>query len=156
MAKSQRKGITVLCLAVILLWRPSCFLGPVTGNFGRRAMLGALLAPALRPLASSAEVPAWQGAYEDPDHPGCKREVRVEGLNVKIDAAEGKPGCGNGEKERPWSVTGKLSLAAYNEMILDFRPRGGPERLIVRWEGNAIRFPEGQFQGKWTKKATLS
>lgn len=68
------------------------------------------------------------GAYEDPEHPGCKREVRVEGMKeswqildrlnhwgiachsegpgwgsrvaqVTIDAAEGKPGCGNGEKD---------------------------------------------------------
>ena len=34
-------------------------------------------------------------------------------------------------EERPWSVTGKLSLSAYNELILDFRGRGGPERLIA-------------------------
>ncbi|CAL1141275.1 unnamed protein product [Cladocopium goreaui] len=81
----------------------------------RREMLAGAVLPALVPEASNAQVPDWQGAYEDPDHPGCKREVRVEGMKVTIEAAEGKPGCGNGEKERPWSVSGKLSLAAYND-----------------------------------------
>eukprot|EP00434_Breviolum_minutum_P044409 symbB.v1.2.039662.t1/scaffold6709.1/size16065/2 len=121
----------------------------------RRTALMMSLLPSLLPQASMAQVPDWQGAYEDPEHPGCKREVRVEGMKVTIDAAEGKPGCGNGEKERPWSVSGKLSLAAYNEMILDMRSRGGPERLIATWESNGIRFPEGNFAGKWIKKATL-
>eukprot|EP00435_Cladocopium_sp_Y103_P024186 s3234_g5.t3 len=140
-------------------WGPSM---DDTRGTRRREMLAGAVLPALMPEASNAQVPDWQGAYEDPDHPGCKREVRVEGMKVTIDAAEGKPGCGNGEKEisfsqnaRPWSVSGKLSLAAYNEMILDMRPRGGPERLIATWESNGIRFPEGNFAGKWIKKATL-
>lgn len=151
-AKATKRGfvLVVLPLVTFLLWSGGHgFIVP-----GRRAALMGLT-PALLPAASFAQVPAWQGSYEDPEHPGCKREVRVEGMQVKIDAAEGKPGCGNGEKEREWSVTGKLSLAAYNEMILDMRTRGGPERVIVTWEGNAIRFPEGNFKGEWIKKGGL-
>ncbi|CAE7368156.1 unnamed protein product [Symbiodinium necroappetens] len=156
-----RLAVVQAVLAVMMQWHRAttpAFLAPGAPTLGRRFALAAALAPVLQPSVSRAQltsVPDWQGSYEDPDHPGCKREVRVEGMKVTIDAAEGKPGCGNGEKERPWSVTGKLSLAAYNEMILDFRTRGGPERLIATWENNAIRFPEGQFEGKWTKKATL-
>ena len=32
--------------------------------------------------SSLADAPMIGGAYEDPDHPGCKREVRVEGMKV--------------------------------------------------------------------------
>eukprot|EP00439_Symbiodinium_sp_Y106_P071070 s216_g12.t1 len=91
-------------LAVMIQWhRPTApaFSAPAPA-LGRRFALAAALAPALQPAVSWAQltqVPDWQGSYEDPDHPGCKREVRVEGMKVTIDAAEGKPGCGNGEKE---------------------------------------------------------
>ena len=34
------------------------------------------------PKLPHADTATPVGAYEDPDHPGCKREVRVEGMKV--------------------------------------------------------------------------
>eukprot|EP00440_Ansanella_granifera_P072072 gb/GFBE01078211.1/.p1 GENE.gb/GFBE01078211.1/~~gb/GFBE01078211.1/.p1 ORF type:complete len:182 (+),score=39.69 gb/GFBE01078211.1/:1-546(+) len=160
----QRIVALAIAVTVLTCWgwpakafRTDAFVAAAKASSRRTALIGSIMVPAataVLPASSlAAEVPPWQGIYEDPEHPGCKREVRVKGLEVKIEGADGRPGCGNGEKEREWNVVGRLSLSGYNEMILDYRGRGGAEKLKVFWYGNGILFPEGI---KWTKKGTLT
>lgn len=79
--------------------------------------------------------------------------IAVNGLELNVTAADGRPGCNNGEKQRNWTVKGRMSLASYIEAIIDFRPRGGDENTLLRWDGSGIRFPSGN---KWTKIADIA
>lgn len=69
-------------------------------------------------------------------------------LNVTVDAADGRPGCLKGEKQRKWVVKGRQSLASYYDLIVDYRPRGGQEQWLLRWDGEGLTTAEGV---KWTK-----
>eukprot|EP00930_Biecheleria_cincta_P052615 TRINITY_DN37870_c0_g1_i1.p1 TRINITY_DN37870_c0_g1~~TRINITY_DN37870_c0_g1_i1.p1 ORF type:complete len:171 (-),score=26.01 TRINITY_DN37870_c0_g1_i1:212-724(-) len=145
---SRHRGTLAVTLLAASWWAASdgsasgqSFLAPAAG---RRALLvgGTLQSVGLlrAPGALAGDVAPWEGKYEDPEHPGCKRDISVKDLDLKLYAADGRPGCGNGEKERKWNITGRLSLAAYNEAILDYRPRGGSEKQKVLWEDGKIKF----------------
>ena len=104
----------------------------------------------------------FTGDYDDPNHPGCLRQVKVVGAPMKPDGSrnlyavvevtgyDGK----NGEKtctDRPkredlWKVTGKTR--GNDEAFLDFSSKGGPADLVGKWDGSGIVFPDGN---KWTK-----
>eukprot|EP00929_Paragymnodinium_shiwhaense_P061022 TRINITY_DN30458_c0_g1_i1.p1 TRINITY_DN30458_c0_g1~~TRINITY_DN30458_c0_g1_i1.p1 ORF type:complete len:260 (+),score=40.14 TRINITY_DN30458_c0_g1_i1:69-782(+) len=89
------------------------------------------------------QVPPWQGRYNDTDHPGCKRDVYVDGMQVKLIATDGRPGCMKGEKQRAWNTTGRINIASYNEMIIDYRVRAGPERWILKWQDDGVVTQDG-------------
>mmetsp|Transcript_41937 Transcript_41937/g.75567 ORF Transcript_41937/g.75567 Transcript_41937/m.75567 type:complete len:195 (+) Transcript_41937:50-634(+) len=104
----------------------------------------------------------FTGDYDDPQHPGCLRQVKVVGAPLKgdgtrplyavvevtgYDGKEGEKTC----KERPsrgdlWKVTGKTK--GKDEAFLDFSSKGGPKDLVGKWDGSGIVFPDGN---KWTK-----
>lgn len=125
---------------------------------GRRALLftGAAAAAAAAGLGEAVQatgVPPWEGRYSDPEHRGCRREIRVKAMDLTIDAVDGRPNCDKGEKERPWSASGRLSLSSYTEAIVDMRPHGGADASILRFSGNGVFLPDGT---KWTKTGTVS
>lgn len=104
------------------------------------------------------------GDYDDPNHPGCLRQVKVIGAPQKADGSRplyaivevtGYDGKNNNDSktctDRPnrdelWKVVGKTRGG--NEAYLDFSSKGGPSDLVGKWDGTGIVFPDGN---KWTK-----
>jgi len=100
----------------------------------------------------------FTGEYDDPNHPGCLRRVKVVGAPIKGDGTrspypvievkgydgEGRP---NTFKDL-WSIQGKV--LSKNEAVIDFSPKGGPANLLAKIsdDGTGIVFPDGN---KWTK-----
>lgn len=92
----------------------------------------------------------WAGKYSDPAHPGCKREISVADLTLNIAGTEGTPGpgCGPNDVERSWSLSATLSSADTEEVVIDFSAKGGPSGVRGTWDGDGIKFSDGN---KWTK-----
>ena len=99
------------------------------------------------------------GDYDDPNHPGCLRQVKVVGAPIKADGSRplyaivevtGYDGKG-GEttcKDRPtradlWKVAGKTKGG--DEAFLDFSSKGGPSDMVAKWDGSGIVFPDGKI-----------
>ena len=139
------------------------FVGALVGG----SVTAALVASPQQSEASSAKTGAasvFTGEYDDPNHPGCLRQVKVVGAPMRGDGTrsafpvveikgydgkggEGGPMC----TDRPtradiWSVQGKLLKPT--EASLDFSPKGGPTNLLGKFEDGGIVFPDGN---KWTK-----
>merc|ERR1719261_795692 len=73
---------------------------------------------------------AFEGDYSDPNHPGCPRNLKVEGGRVIFtgaDQTEGATECGEGTTGPSFEITGTL---VGNEIRMDFSPKGGPKLLI--------------------------
>ncbi|KAL7542986.1 hypothetical protein ACHAXR_013287 [Thalassiosira sp. AJA248-18] len=104
----------------------------------------------------------FTGDYDDPNHPGCLRQVKVVGAPIKADGSRplyaivevtGYDGKGDEKtcKDRPargdlWKVTGKTKGG--DTAFIDFSSKGGPADLVGKWDGSGIVFPDGN---KWTK-----
>jgi hypothetical protein len=163
-----------LSCATLLLVSASA-LAPPQPLQNRRQLLGSLIgagiagvATVVAPQEASATKAltglgsVFTGDYEDPNHPGCLRQVKVVGsplrgdgtrspypvVEVKgYDGKEGEKIC----KDRPerseiWTIGGKLK--SKDEASFDFSPKGGPENLSGQWDTNGILFPDGN---KWVK-----
>ena len=106
----------------------------------------------------------FTGFYDDPNHPGCLRSVKVLGAPLRADGTRpanpiievvGYDGNGSSNvcTERPsrsdvWKIQGKMK--SNTEAIIDFSPKGGPSNLAATWD-DGIVFPDGN---KWTKVAS--
>mmetsp|Transcript_610 Transcript_610/g.732 ORF Transcript_610/g.732 Transcript_610/m.732 type:complete len:193 (+) Transcript_610:181-759(+) len=103
----------------------------------------------------------FTGDYDDPQHPGCLRQVKVVGAPLKgdgtrsgypimeivgYDGAGGKTCTDRPTREQLWKIQGKLK--SNNEAVIDFSPKGGPANLAASFSDNGITFPDGN---KWTK-----
>ena len=155
--------------------------GDVDGLDSRRSMLakgfatlmgvGVAVAPQLlmdvQPASATAAKTGlgspFTGAYDDPNHPNCLREVKVVGAPIKGDGTrskypvievigwDGDGSSGNMCKGSPtrdqlWKVTG--SVKSTNQAVIDFSPKGGSADLAAKFEDGGIVFPDGN---KWTK-----
>lgn len=108
---------------------------------------------------------SFTGDYDDPNHPGCLRQVKVVGgpLNgsgtrsafpvIEIVGYDNEKGESKVCKERPpsrdylWEVKG--SVRSPSTALVDFSRRGGPEDpILVKYENGGIVFPDGN---KWKK-----
>ena len=103
--------------------------------------------------ASSSSAPSvFVGEYADPKHPGCLRSIVGDAGATTLDVkgTDGTPGCTNGEKQRPWSLTGDIVKvpSKQDEILIDFTPKGGPKNLLGKWTGTGILFPDGN---EWKK-----
>jgi hypothetical protein len=113
-------------------------------------------------VAKTGSSSPFTGDFDDPNHPGCLRQVKVVGAPLRGDGTRspiplvevtGWDGRGDGNvctdrptREELWKVQGKMKNS--NEAILDFSPKGGPSNLVGTWDGSGIVFPDGN---KWTK-----
>jgi hypothetical protein len=104
------------------------------------------------------------GDYDDPNHPGCLRQVKIVGAPLRADGTRpanpiieitGYDGNGSGkvctDDDRPtradlWKIQGKMK--SNTVASIDFSPKGGPANLTGTWDGDGIVFPDGN---KWTK-----
>jgi hypothetical protein len=163
-----------LACATLLLVSASALAPPQpTNTQNRRQILSSLIgagiagvATVVAPQEASAtkaltgQGSPFTGDYEDPNHPGCLRQVKVVGAPLRGDGTrspypvvevkgwDGKDGiC----KERPerseiWAVEGKLK--SKEEATIDFSSKGGPANLLGKWDTDGILFPDGN---KWAK-----
>merc|ERR1712127_1093539 len=106
----------------------------------------------------------FTGDYNDPNHPGCLRQVKVVGAPLKGDGTRsaypvievtGYDGKGESAmcSERPsredlWKVQGKVK--SNTAATIDFSSKGGPADMLAQWDQDGIVFPDGN---KWKKVA---
>ena len=105
----------------------------------------------------------FTGDYNDPNHPNCLRQVKVVGAPLRGDGTrsaypvieitgyDGKQGGGATCTDRPtradlWKVEGTVRTT--NEAYVDFSPKGGPTKMLAKFEDGGIVFPDGN---KWVK-----
>lgn len=77
------------------------------------------------------------GRYTDPQHPGCARKVSKSGQFITITGAD--------EDGKKWIVKGQTNGL---DLLLDFSPKGGPQKVLAKADSLGIRFPDGNV---WTK-----
>ena len=133
--------------------------------FGQAAGAAAIVvagAPDAQAAMKTGAASAFTGDYDDPNHPGCLRQVKVIGAPLRADGTRSKfpiievtgyDGKGGSKMctDRPtrsdlWKVQGKL--LSESDAVIDFAPKGGPENLKAKYDGGGIVFPDGN---KWTK-----
>merc|ERR1719343_338754 len=134
------------------------FLGGVIGSAS--LVVGGSDANAMKKLKTGPASP-FTGDYDDPNHPECLRQVKVVGAPLKGDGTRSPYPVieivgydGKGSKvctDRPtrddlWKVEG--TVKGSNTAFIDFSPKGGPEKLLAKYEDGGIVFPDGN---KWTK-----
>merc|ERR1712008_549432 len=111
----------------------------------------------------TGEGSSFTGDYDDPQHPGCLRQVKVVGAPMKMDGkrssypileitgwdgVEGSTSCTQRppSREALWQIKG--TLRSNTEASIDFSPKGGPGDLKAEFSDGGIVFPDGN---KWTK-----
>ena len=163
-----------LACTALLLVSASALAPPQPSNTqSRRQLFGSLFSAGIAGVAIAAapqEASAtkaltglgsvFTGEYDDPNHPGCLRQVKVVGSPLRGDGTrspypvvevkgwDGKDGLCTDRPERSdiWSVEGKLKNK--DEVTLDFSSKGGPANLLAKWDTDGILFPDGN---KWAK-----
>ncbi|KAJ1482926.1 hypothetical protein T484DRAFT_2626340 [Baffinella frigidus] len=108
------------------------------------------------PANANADTSPYTGEYDDPNHPGCVRSVKVIAQKsskrknkpaVVIRGTDGPGGsCANGDAAVPWSLTGYVNDSG--NLFMDFTPKGGPKDLVATYDGG-IKWPDGNT---WTRK----
>jgi len=104
----------------------------------------------------------FTGDYDDPNHPGCLRQVKVVGAPlggngvrsnlpvIEITGWDGDDGgvCKTRPKNREvlWQIPGRIKST--DTAVIDFSLKGGPSDLLAKYENGAIVFPDGN---KWKK-----
>lgn len=113
-------------------------------------------------IAKTGQASPWTGDYDDPNHPGCLRQVKVVGAAQRpdgtpgrypivevrgYDGPQGATICTEQPEKRDaiWTVKGELKSG---QAFLDFSSKGGPSKLLAKYEDNGIIFPDGN---KWSK-----
>mmetsp|Transcript_50437 Transcript_50437/g.99638 ORF Transcript_50437/g.99638 Transcript_50437/m.99638 type:complete len:192 (-) Transcript_50437:83-658(-) len=148
---------------------------PETKNLNRRDMVlgflgAATTAVTLVPQEAQATTAKtglgspFTGDYNDPNHPNCLRQVKVVGAPLRGDGTrsaypvmeitgyDGKAGSATCT-DRPtradlWKVEG--TVKSTTEAYVDFSPKGGPTKMLAKFEDGGIVFPDGN---KWVKVA---
>lgn len=93
------------------------------------------------------EQSVFVGTYTDPNHPGGTRTVEL--LDTKIGEFQLARVTGGGGRGEPTSFTLPAMVQLPDKKItIDFSPKGGPKDFSGTWDGNGIRFPDGN---KWPK-----
>jgi len=104
--------------------------------------------------AETGDAPAspFTGDFEDPNHPGCLRQVKMVGPVIEITGYDGngsEKACT--ETDRPacsdlWKIQG--TMKSNSVASIDFSPKGGPAGMTGTWNMDGIVFSDGN---KWTK-----
>jgi len=117
-------------------------LGAATATAGVAVAFAPLL-----PAEAAFNPQTFNHQYEDPKHPNCKRIVVVKKDGVAaISGTEGKPGCPEDGSGEVWRLVGEV---LDNNIVIDFSSEGGPAEVKGVWDGDGIKFPDGN---KWTIK----
>ena len=141
--------------------RRAFFQGLGTAVVGAAVLVGSADTAGATVALTGASSP-WTGFYDDPNHKGCLRQVKVVGAPLRpngtpspfpivevrgYDGPEGSAMCTEPPAKRDalWTVKGPLKG---NTAVLDFSSKGGPAALPAKYQDGAIVFPDGNA---WTK-----
>jgi len=141
------------------------------GKFSESAYATAIIGFVLQELPESANAAiktgaasAFTGDYDDPNHPGCLRQVKVVGAPMNgvsgtrsafpvieitgWDGPDGSKACTTRPPSREdlWEVKG--SVKSSSSAVIDFSLKSGPPDLLAKYEDGGIVFPDGN---KWKK-----
>ena len=96
----------------------------------------------------------FAGVYTDPNHPGCRRQIRVQIHSAIVTGEDGDPGCPpkDPSKDSHWRLLGKI--ISDTEILVDFSSKGGPKDLEGKWcrgcgDHGGISWPDGNT---WPKQ----
>ena len=110
----------------------------IAGAFGAASAAAVTLASPRAAHAVSARTglsSVFTGEYDDPNHPGCLRSIKVVGGSMKADGTKGKPfaqvkglddACTDPKLDKVWSLEGSLSKNEDGDdlIFIDFSPKG--------------------------------
>mmetsp|Transcript_56455 Transcript_56455/g.105859 ORF Transcript_56455/g.105859 Transcript_56455/m.105859 type:complete len:174 (-) Transcript_56455:180-701(-) len=165
MAVRRSRGLAVLAAVAGLCGLATTFLTPGktagAADTGRReALLAAAGAAAIfgaeDAQAFAEDAGPWLGYYADPQHPMCPREIIYDSdpskeTQLLIKGGDGNPGCEKKVLKR-WRLPVKFKPGE-TSITIDFSKKGGPADVVGTWDGNGIKFPDGN---KWKKLFGLS
>jgi len=85
--------------------------------------------------------------YSDPKHPNCKRIIAAKSDGTaSLSGTDGNPACPEDGSGTVWRLPGEVEG---NTILVDFTAKGGPPNLKGVWDGDGIKWPDGN---KWTIK----
>eukprot|EP00980_Cylindrotheca_fusiformis_P006933 scaffold1443_cov113-Cylindrotheca_fusiformis.AAC.7 len=90
--------------------------------------------------AKSGPFSVFSGEFDDPNHPGNKRKIKVVGKKLEVTGNDG---------QGDWKIQGKMK--SDTEAVFDFSGKGGPSELSGTFDGDGILFSDGN---KWGKAPT--
>eukprot|EP00435_Cladocopium_sp_Y103_P074897 s29_g52.t1 len=123
-AMAQWRRVSMLPL---LLW--CCLSAAFIGPLPRRSTLLGLFAATPQAAQALPGSPRFAGKYDDPEFPGCPREIVPQGAQVLIRGTDGEgPSCTG----KSWEALGRRGRGAPdsldgNQLSIDFSSRGGPK-----------------------------
>ena len=136
-------SIVFLCSSAAQAWTMPC----VKDVQAWAVAAGVAAAVCVSPPAAHAEFDptTYSHQYADPKHPNCKRIVIVrEDGTAALSGTDGTPGCPADGSGNVWRLVGEVEG---NKLVVDFSPKGGPPNLKGTWDGDGIKWPDGN---KWT------
>jgi hypothetical protein len=137
-------------------WFPSQQLAIAAASVSVALTMGSLSAMA----ATTTILPInFVGSYADPFHLNCQRIIRSSVVvgkgnavaEVTLTGTDGNPSCPADGSGNAWTLQGKV--VDNDSILVDFTPKGGPKDLKGVWDGDGIRWPDGN---KWTIKLTTT
>jgi hypothetical protein len=163
--KKITRNIMKTCAFLFLATGVTAFTVERRNFFGQLAGAAAVMAvgaPEAKAALKTGASNPFTGDYDDPNHPGCLRQVKVVGAPQKADGTRSKYPLlevtgydGKGDSamctDRPtrddlWKVSGQVK--SQTEAVIDFSLKGGPENLAATYDKDGIVFPDGN---KWMK-----
>mmetsp|Transcript_15240 Transcript_15240/g.24282 ORF Transcript_15240/g.24282 Transcript_15240/m.24282 type:complete len:171 (-) Transcript_15240:306-818(-) len=170
MAANLRRSPSLLALASLTLALAAAlgccsqlFVAPpstASSAVQRRESLGTAVSMGLAAalgVAATGELPAvaksdnaqWAKEWVDPFHKGCPRDIQLgsDDVTLTITGEDGAPDCTGNDARTKWTVTG--TVKSVTRAIIDFSPKGGPEKVLVKIDKKGIHFPDGNT---WSKK----
>jgi len=107
----------------------------------------------------------FTGEYDDPQHPGCLRSVKIVGgslgpdgrrqkIKAEIKGVDDACSAGRPQLSQLWSVTGTPGKTedGVDTLMIDFSSKGGPKNMLATFDNfggvPGIVFPDGN---KWVK-----
>eukprot|EP00403_Amphidinium_massartii_P014626 CAMPEP_0178410970 /NCGR_PEP_ID=MMETSP0689_2-20121128/21256_1 /TAXON_ID=160604 /ORGANISM="Amphidinium massartii, Strain CS-259" /LENGTH=241 /DNA_ID=CAMNT_0020032167 /DNA_START=94 /DNA_END=819 /DNA_ORIENTATION=- len=112
-------------------------------------------------VSAAESLALWEGRYSDLDHPGCRREIVMKGLELTMNYEDSETGCGVKVQQKKFSATtlnsdraegstvrevilsGSIADKMSTEVTFDFSPVGGPSSRSGRWGGFGIIWEDG-------------
>lgn len=141
-------GALLVFLAAVAWYGAVSFVPPA---LSRRGIIAAAILGNAQ--VAGAATPSWEGKYSDPRHVGCKREIVSNGARLTVTGTKGIPGPGcdaQSTEIKSWSLADAATVKSpeSQDIVIDFSPKGGPKDLAAAWDGDGIKFADGN---KWTK-----
>ena len=134
----------IACFLITLSYSTQAWVFPKAAFQKAASIVSVATLLSTSPLVSNAV--DFTGSYSDPKHPNCQRVITVKGSDALLKGTDGNPGCPPDGSGKEWKLIGSVDGS---NILVDFTPKGGPPGLKGVWDGDGIKWPDGN---KWSLK----